>query len=112
VVKLKHLVLPTLLGLAGYYAVFGGEYSIFEVERTRARIEAETAELDRLRVRIDSLRARADSLETDSVTIERVARENVGMIRDGEVLYRFTEPDTTRGDSTEVPDPGGPRPDA
>ena len=38
----------------------------------------------------------ADSLENDPTTIERVAREGYGMIREGETLYRFadTEPVT------------------
>jgi cell division protein FtsB len=38
-------------------------------------------------------------LESDSATIERVARERYGMIRRGEVLYRIAEPE----DSSQVP---------
>lgn len=90
--RLKRILLPALFGLAAYYALFGGEYSVFEVRGTRAEIETEAAELERLLERIDSMRARADSLETDSAALERIARERFGMIRDGEVLYRFAEP--------------------
>jgi cell division protein FtsB len=43
---------------------------------------------------IDSLRAWADSLEVDSATLERIARERYGLIRDGETLYRFADPDS------------------
>ena len=102
--KLTRLGLSVLIGLAVYYAVFGGQYSVFEVRRTRTLIEAQTAELGRLHREIDSLRARTDSLETDSVALERLARERFGMIRDGEVLYRFAEPE----DTLEPPLPGGP----
>ena len=99
--KVKRLVLPGLLGLAAYYALLGGEYSYFELRATRRAAEREAAELAERRRQIDSLQAWADSLRLDSVTLERLARERFGMIREGEILYRFTEPgDTGPGDTT------------
>jgi cell division protein FtsB len=92
--SLKAFLFPGALLLAGYWAVFGGEYSIFEVRRARAAREAETAELERLRRQIDSLEAWTDSLRNDPATLERLARERYGMIRSGEILYRFAEPDS------------------
>ena len=89
-------VLPLVLLAAAYYAVFRGEYSEFEVRAARAAVAEERAVLDGLRTQIDSLEARADSLENDPATIERVARERFGMIREGETLYRFV-PDSTDG---------------
>jgi cell division protein FtsB len=88
----KRLILPALIGLSLYFALFGGEYSFFEVRRVRSeRVELESrlAELERAN---DSLRTWAEALEADSATIERLARERYGMIRSGEVLYRFAEP--------------------
>jgi cell division protein FtsB len=103
---LKRLLLPGLLLLAAYYTVFGGEYSIFEVRRARADVEAAQAELAELHERIDSLRARVDSLENDPATLERIARERFGMIREGETLYRFAHPGGEDGDAPEgEPDP-------
>jgi len=98
-VKLRKLVLPVLLGLAGYYAVFGGEYSLLELRRARQEIEAKEMELNELRAEVEYLRARADSLENDSATLERIARERFGMIREGEVLYRTAEPSDTVSDT-------------
>jgi cell division protein FtsB len=92
--SLKALVFPAALLLAAYWAVLGGEYSIFEVRRAREAREAETAELERLRRQIDSLEAWTDSLRSDPATLERLARERYGMIRSGEILYRFAEPDS------------------
>lgn len=86
---MKKLIFPLVLGLAGYYAAFGGEYSLLEVREIRREMEAKTAELERLRAEADSLRGRVAALENDPVAIERLARERFGMIRDGEVLYRF-----------------------
>ena len=78
--------------LAAYYAVFGGEYSWFELRDARAAVEQEEVYLAELHRQIDSLRAWADSMQIDSVTLERIARERFGMIRDGETLYRFAQP--------------------
>ena len=89
--KVKRLLLPGLLGLAAYYALFGGEYSYFELKATREAAQREAAELAERRRQIDSLQAWADSLRLDSVTLEQLARERFGMIREGEILYRFTE---------------------
>ncbi len=97
--RLKRLVLPGILLLSGYYAVFGGEYSYLELRRARAAEDREALELAVLRARNDSLRAWADSMETDSATLERVAREHFGMIRDGETLYRIVEMDSTAADT-------------
>lgn len=90
---LRKLIMPTLLGLALYFAIFGGEFSLVDLRRARAERDAAERELDSLRMEIDSLRAWKHALESDSVTIERIARERYGMIRDGEVLYRFTDPE-------------------
>ena len=78
--------------LAAYYMVFGGEYSWFELRDSRAAVEQENVDLADLYRQIDSLRAWADSMQIDSVTLERIARERFGMIRDGETLYRFAQP--------------------
>jgi cell division protein FtsB len=94
VARLSRVILPAALLLAGYYAVFGGEYSVMEVRRARAARAAEAAEVARLRTENDSLRALMDSLEHDPATLERLARERFGLIRDGEVLYRFAPPDS------------------
>jgi len=99
VVRVRRLILPALVGLSAYFAFFGGEYSVLEMRRVRAQrseLEARLADLERAN---DSLRTWAESLESDSATIERVARERYGMIRRGEVLYRIAEPE----DSSDVP---------
>ena len=90
--RVRRVILPALLGLALYYALFGGEYSVFELRRARIEREREEAVLAERRRQIDSLRAWADSLNVDSATLERIARERFGMIREGELLYRYAEP--------------------
>lgn len=97
--RLKKVLLPAVLLVGAYWAVFGGEYTVLDVYRARAARADEAQEVTRLEGAIDSLRARADSLEHDSKTLERIARERYGLIRDGEVLYRFAPSDGAAGDT-------------
>jgi cell division protein FtsB len=87
--RLPGLIMPALLIVALYYATFGGEYSIFELRAARAAVMEEETALGELGASIDSLSAWADSVRSDPGTLERIARERFGMIREGETLYRF-----------------------
>ncbi len=90
----RRLLAGALLAVAAYYALWGGEYSAFDLRRlARERREA-TDGLARARAEVDSLRRLATRLERDDSTIERIARERFGMIREGEVLYRFVPVDS------------------
>lgn len=100
--KLKRYALPAILGLALYFAVFGGEHTHLELLEARNAIEEESQALADLHLKVDSLQARADSLETDPATLERVARERYGMIREGEILYRFAEPADAAAEGEDV----------
>jgi len=99
VAQVRRLVLPVLLGLAAYYALFGGEYSLFELREARKEGLLQQRELEALRLEVDSLRAWVDSLQSDSATLERLARERFGMVREGEILYRLAEPRATGSDT-------------
>ncbi len=85
----RKVVFPVLMGLAVYYALFGGEYSVFEVRKARAERAVAEAQLVELRTEIEMLRGRVEALETDPAALERIAREKYGMIREGELLYRM-----------------------
>ena len=78
-----------LLALAAYYALWGGEYSAFDLRRLQRERADERARLAVLRHEVDSLRLVARRLESDPAALERIARERFGMIREGELLYRF-----------------------
>ena len=95
--RLAKVLVPGLLLVAVYLAVFGGEYSVFDLHRTRVDLESERITLMELESQIDSLVAWSDSLTNDPQTLERVAREEFGMIREGGTLYRFAEPESDEG---------------
>ena len=73
-----------LLGLA----VWGGEYSTADWLTMRRQLADERDKVAVLQVEVDSLAKAAKDLETNPAVQERVAREEFGMIRDGEILYR------------------------
>lgn len=96
--RLSRTLFWAVLALAGYYALFGGRYSVFEVRHAETKRVELGVHLDSLAKAHDALAARVDSLESDPAALERVAREEYGMVRPGEVLYRSSaEADTTGG---------------
>ncbi len=64
------------------------------VEREAERLESENSDL---RDRIEDL--------GDSNTIERIAREELGLVRNGEEPYVFVDPGQLGGQSATIPQP-------
>lgn len=90
------LVLERVLPLAILVvAVVGAPVMIFSpeglprlrgLERELAQVEDETAELGR---EIETLRGRVQRLRDDPTAVERIARDNLGMLRQTEVVFQF-----------------------
>lgn len=98
----------TLLLGAAYFGVFGGDYSLLDLRRVRAERVLEEERLNRARIDLEALQARRDSLATDPAALERLARDNLGLIRDGERLYRFVDGDSIPlGPQTPLPADSG-----
>jgi cell division protein FtsB len=89
--RIRVLVGVALLAGAAYFAIFGGDYDAFDLRRVRHERALEEQRAAQVQADVAELRARRDSLATDSATIERLARERYGLIRDGERLYRFAD---------------------
>ncbi len=83
-----------VLALALYFAVLGGDYSVFEARQAEAQLAATRAQIRAVRNETESMRARIDSLRQSDEALERFARELYGFIRDGEYLYRISEPES------------------
>ena len=98
--RLSRTLFWAVLALAGYYALFGGRYSVLEVRAGAAERAVLQAHLDSLTAVNDALAARVASLENDPLALERVAREEYGLVRPGELLYRpMEEADSAGGGS-------------
>lgn len=68
------------------------EEGISELREARMRvdtIEQEIVELERENAKLE---AEADGLRESSFTVEKIAREDLGMSKPGEIVYRVPEP--------------------
>ena len=80
--------------VAVWFAVQGGEYSTVDLLRQRQRRAGLEREIDSLSRLVDSLTAYKLKVLNDPKTQERIAREEFGMIRGKELLYRIADPDS------------------
>jgi len=94
--NVKLLLLRLAIVFAVYFAVQGGEYSTYDLFRQKDREERLARAVDSLQRDIDSLKTLKRNLESDPATQERIAREDFGMVRDKELLFRFLDPDSLR----------------
>jgi cell division protein FtsB len=77
---------------AAWFAVQGGEYGTLDLVRQHRDQKRLTREIDSLTRVVESLKVYKQKVLTDPATQERIAREEFGMVRGKELLYRFAEP--------------------
>jgi cell division protein FtsB len=80
-----------------YFALQGGEYSTYDLFRQRDREQTLERMIDSLQRDVDSLKTLRRLIETDPATQERIAREEFGMVREKELLFRFLDPESMKG---------------
>jgi cell division protein FtsB len=96
----RKIVWGLLIALAVFFAVQGGEYSTRDLYVLHRRTTTIAHEVDSLKHHVDSLTRFLRLVKSDSATMERIAREEFGMVRGNkEVLYRFGEARDTTEDS-------------
>lgn len=83
-----------LIGIAAAVVLAGlafqaGEYGTLDWLKLQQQFTAERRAVRELERQLDSLQRLAHALETDPAAQERAAREQFGMIRRGELLYRL-----------------------
>ena len=82
-----------LLFLLLQYRLWVGEGSLAEVNNLRHEIQTQRGELERLRARNRALQAEVDDLREGMEAIEERARNELGMVKPGEVFYQVVEPE-------------------
>ncbi|MBL8142838.1 MAG: septum formation initiator family protein [Acidobacteria bacterium] len=91
------LLLNALIGQDGY----------FETRRLARQVREEQETLDRQRARNRALQALGQSLASDPAAIEDAARRQLGLVKEGEVLFIITD---TPAAKPLQPAPGTPTP--
>ncbi len=74
-----------------WFAVFGenGFIDLFKLHRTKQELETRVAEFERQN---QALRDEIEALnDDDNKEVERLARENLGMVGDDEIMYQFKD---------------------
>lgn len=73
------------------FSLLFGEKGVREYRELRATRDRLSRESEELRLHIGELREEVKALKTDPFTIEKIARERLGLVRRGEIVYRFLE---------------------
>ena len=97
-----------IVGIIGAAVLVGlafqaGEYGTLDWLKLRRQLTEEQRAVRDLEERLDSLRRLTHALETDPAAQERAAREQFGMIRKGELLYRLVPKVDPGNDSGALP---------
>ncbi len=94
----RRLLLGAIVAGIAYFAVQGGEYGTVAVIKQYFQKRRDHRVIDSLAHQVDSLAKVKQALLTDPAVQERIAREEFGMIKQKEILYRFAEPaDSAKG---------------
>ena len=103
--RLRWIILVVITLVFGYL-YFGGKYSWYNIVKLRKQKHQLQSELKKLEFQKRDLTKEFELLEGDSETdertrfeLERLAREEHGMAREDELIYRFT---AEHGDTTEI----------
>ena len=94
-----------ILGLALFallvHDVFG-PHGFIAMRRTQREIEEIRDQIGKINTENKSLNDQVNSLKTDPKAIERIAREEMGLARPGELIYKL--PDSAKPGDTGNPD--------
>jgi len=95
-VSARQLLLCVAAAAIAYFAVQGGEYSTLALVRQRISARNARRAIDSLQRDVDSLARLKHAVLTDPAVQERIAREEFGMIKQKEILYRFAPAESGR----------------
>ena len=90
-IRWKFVLFLPVLGFLVYVFV-GGEGGFYQLWQRWRDLETAEAHVARLQAENDSLRQVLHQLENDLKYVEKVAREEYGMVMPGEQLYRLRRP--------------------
>ena len=90
VVALLSMVLMVLFLISFYFSDRG----ISELQNSRKRVETLRTDIHRLETENARLHAEIDSVKQSTYAVERIAREDLGMSKKGEIVYMLPKAKT------------------
>jgi len=82
--------LPVVASLYLLFSFFAGERGIIELIKIHERATRMQHEITSIQAENNQLSMEIEKLKNDPFYIERLAREKLGMVREGEWIYRFS----------------------
>lgn len=83
-------LLALALFLIAMHDVFGS-HGLLAMRRTQTQIKQLRGEIDRLNQENNQLNKQVQALRTDPKAVERIAREEMGLARPGEMIFKLPE---------------------
>ena len=83
------LILRIIILVGLVYLFFLDGSSIYRLVRTRMKVNKVKKQIEQYRAERDSLKTLNQELENNPKAIEKIAREKLGMQKEGEEVYRF-----------------------
>ena len=81
------VLLSTVLTVVFLISFFFSDRGIAELQHARTRVSSLKSEISQLEAENARLRAEIDSAKKSSYAVERIAREDLGMSKKGEIVY-------------------------
>ncbi|MDX1388930.1 MAG: septum formation initiator family protein, partial [Acidobacteriota bacterium] len=88
------LFLLVLVFVSGTAAALFGERGYFDLRRTRVEEQSLQREVDEQLDRVRELKKQVRELKDDPTAIERIAREDLGFVREGEIHFLLPREDS------------------
>jgi cell division protein FtsB len=92
--KLFKIVYWTVLILFVTSTLIFGRYSLLKVYKAEREINRLQEKVDTLMIKNERLQNENQELKTNPLTVEKIAREQLGYQKTGEKVYRFLPPAT------------------
>ncbi len=86
-IKSAFILLGTILVT---YIFVGGDYGFYRIWRQKAQIASLKEDIDDLKEDNERLEREIELLQNDMTYIEKIAREEYGMHKEGETVYRIS----------------------
>lgn len=83
-------ILALALLLLAIHDVFG-EHGLLAMRRTQSQMKELRGEIDRLNQENSDLSKQVQALRTDPKAVERIAREEMGLARPGEMIFKLPD---------------------
>ena len=93
---LRYIIAAVVLAVFVYVS-FGASKSVYKIWRLSRIKSAEEKTLKSAQGEKKQLELEIERLKSDSLYIEEIAREEYGMIKEGEEVFQITLPDSSSG---------------